>query len=1288
MKNIIYHTISVIAILIVSFFIVKYFLNRRILNKNTLVVNNNIEHFSTDTELNNLRIVFGLNNPLITQFNGYDSTIVDINSLNKYFLQTSTYIDNDNNNFNDKSLTKYLGVYNLLVAPNTDVDLNGISSSSLYIGDNSFNKSLENGFYGFTGGSTIYNKNNIASIKYQNDILSATPKKDEYFDINVIPRLKSKLVNKPYLGKFTDDKSQEEIYNFIDFGVKGRTYYNFYIKNIRYLLSSNELSDIIEAVNNSVSDITISTTLEAFLLKPLVGNVTAKSPDNLNGIFALIKNNILGQVTNKDSILFKLGEGLIDNSTATTPVSTATTPSTEGFTSGTSSVIDSLDQHTLKATMYREYVIFCMEILYCKMSQKIQENKLLANELFGIDINEDTNYENVNTLLGGLSSFTDFTTLIKNDTIGQLTNIVLSYFYQILIILLKLRMKIKKDNFLNKFNCKYMSYLFYSFNRGKTIFGDYIQNLSTFTNEEKNMLNIFFDNYEFEGLYKLFILSLKGNCNVFYEHESNLENIRNGLSLESLTQSTAKLMENLDFNIKNYFFYDEENSTKLNNQCKQIRQEDCTESKTKGMCLWQSASSSDPTKGQCSASPNVSEKCMYFTDMVACNQNSMCNWDVNNICKIKDCTDGVKCLHDNTTNSLPHCKLIMDNSGDVCYDNERVTYLSNQYDRKLDNPDSFFKRIESHLNRCENNIYNTETGSYAENAQDICNKNEQTNCNFLRKRNGTHNSSEFRTCAHDNLVKENAFYTCGDIKNEIDCDSKASSNLSCFWQDGKCYNRDAPLHWVTPGINTYGIEDMTACENFNSEFACPIDRCIWYNNKCLAKEDHPYFATFEAIEETPEEIIKIPIKKELVDCEAINNEKNDVIDASIECNSFKCKWDSGKKICSNKVGNSCSLHSTKDQCLDFNKNFDPISQTNYCRWSDNYNANICNMLDKSNCENNNDCVFEEATSKCMSKLPKTGYCTDTRMLQPCNMFDLEHCPTEVKVDNMGNKMPGTNHCKIVRNKCVNNGDVFSGEDSFNSCHYNYLNTGACDNNKCRSTIVYDTNRVSINNQKCVPRERLPCSLLSEEECKDKDIVSNNCYWDKTNGKCNPTQNFTTLTNLLTNVSDIGNNDYKKIQNITNEFDDINLITRENKKYYLKDINPIEGLVTQLETNGSVGYDQTQFIYTNSELVSKISKDDIIQIVSNTYTIEPVNQNISQYRVKSVDVHDKIIEIEPLNHINLLQINSSNNLFITNTDTSNVKWMIKNPSLGLFGSYQHSQAMIDSIKINDFYNNFF
>ena len=64
------------------------------------------------------------------------------------------------------------------------------------------------------------------------------------------------------------------------------------------------------------------------------------------------------------------------------------------------------------------------------------------------------------------------------------------------------------------------------------------------------------------------------------------------------------------------------------------------------------------------------------------------------------------------------------------------------------------------------------------------------------------------------------------LNNQKECDGKTTSEFSCFWQDDKCYKRDAPLHWVVPGSNAYGIEDMTDCTNFSSEFSCPVEMCM------------------------------------------------------------------------------------------------------------------------------------------------------------------------------------------------------------------------------------------------------------------------------------------------------------------------------------------------------------------------------------------------------------------------------------------------------------------------------
>ena len=77
----------------------------------------------------------------------------------------------------------------------------------------------------------------------------------------------------------------------------------------------------------------------------------------------------------------------------------------------------------------------------------------------------------------------------------------------------------------------------------------------------------------------------------------------------------------------------------------------------------------------------------------------------------KDCSDGYECLNnEDGSSNLPHCKLIMNEvDGEIvnrCYDSERVMYISTPFNTELlQNPDSFFKSNESHLNRCENDLY-------------------------------------------------------------------------------------------------------------------------------------------------------------------------------------------------------------------------------------------------------------------------------------------------------------------------------------------------------------------------------------------------------------------------------------------------------------------------------------------------------------------------------------------------------------------------------------------------------
>ena len=87
-----------------------------------------------------------------------------------------------------------------------------------------------------------------------------------------------------------------------------------------------------------------------------------------------------------------------------------------------------------------------------------------------------------------------------------------------------------------------------------------------------------------------------------------------------------------------------------------------------------------------------------------------------------------------------------------------------------------------------------------------------------------------------------------------------------------------------------------------------------------------------------------------------------------------------------------------------------------------------------------------------------------------------------------------NVCHPIQQYCQNNPNTFSGHESFDHCHYNYLNSGTCDRNNCKelnlTTIDGSSNDTVV---KCVPRERLPCSALNRTECTDNTILGSNPF---------------------------------------------------------------------------------------------------------------------------------------------------------------------------------------------------
>jgi hypothetical protein len=899
---------------------------------------------------------------------------------------------------------------------------------------------------------------------------------------------------------------------------------------------------------------------------------------------------------------------------------------------------------SIKNTKYidqfrREVMTLQMEYLYAVLAQVLNRFANLSVEV------TDTH---LNNLIGSLNIFGS-----GSD------NIFVKNYLHVVLLLLKFKLKIDKDDFIDKFNCKYITYLFYSFNKGMVLFGDYIKNI--FTNEEYLTFKLFFENYQFEGLYKLFIVSINKKCNIFYEYETDKNKLSESFSLATFLDDPNYI----DFNIKQFFFYERRNELELNKQCSAISYDNCNPLDTDNFCSWKGSKDS----GICSAVVDSITTCFDNKNGDSCNSNNNCQWDKKTeICSPKNCIsdDGKECKYEN----ISHCKQYSDydeNSNNIitkCYDNDRVMYVSrDNVSNKDSNPVSFFQNNDSHLDRCINQVYDSKTNEFVQLFDAKCKHKE--GCNLLKRRN-EHNNSEFRTCVNDDLIEYNNFFSCYELDNEDECDSQSSSLMSCFWQDGKCHKRDAPLSWVTPGSKNFGLEDMTHCNNFISEYSCPEDRCVWLNDKCISKENHPYFDTDIRVKvnKTDQVIPDIPIKRELVDCMSINNNKNiKEDDRKLECTSFKCKLKDNK--CLNNVGGSCELYSSKDACLHPSTNFNSKTQQNNCRWSENQ-TNLNGVLSE-------------------------GYCTDTRMNQPCGLFSEPNCPTTPKIDNFGNIIENSNHCKVENNKCVTNTE-FMNEDKYDNCQYNYLNTGKCDNVFCRELNLKSLNDDNDTIKKCVHKERIPCSLLTREDCFNRNIHLDNCFFDSGKERCETTQNFADMLSSLNTVNDINQNDYKKILSIKNEFNDINLINRENKKYFLKDTNPIFGIVTKLESIDT-STNSIQRLYTNSNRLQNVNKNDLITITfynneANNIKIIPIN---NVFKVYNIDITKGIIEIERQNiNDRLLSINNKDNLNLQEDSNlaNKVIWTIENPNVGLFDSYQYAQAIEDSLKINDFYKNLF
>ena len=82
---------------------------------------------------------------------------------------------------------------------------------------------------------------------------------------------------------------------------------------------------------------------------------------------------------------------------------------------------------------------------------------------------------------------------------------------------------------------------------------------------------------------------------------------------------------------------------------------------------------------------------------------------------------------------------------------------------------------------------------------------------------------------------------------------------------------------------------------------------------------------------------------------------------------------------------------------------------------------------------------------------------------------------------------------------------------------------------------------------------------------------------------------------------------------------------------------------------------------------------------NKPTFNPHIDNGDFVVVTNIDIISKNVYIEDTDPNNISKK--------IDTSLRNITWTLNEPNLGMFGSYQQAQAMIDSRKISDFYKNF-
>ncbi len=757
---------------------------------------------------------------------------------------------------------------------------------------------------------------------------------------------------------------------------------------------------------------------------------------------------------------------------------------------------------------------------YCCLAENFFVARLLPTQSSN---NSDNIVEQLNTYnLPNLIK--DLLTLLKGTSfeidkqneyyikLGDINTNLYLYCYNIqilkVVLLYYIIQNINNDNFYNKYNSSYITFLYYSFKRGHQIWGDYfnkcIDKLVMDNSDKESLKKIiathFFSNQNNENIYKLFIYtSAKANNN-------NLKYFNNteGSNISFLSYNNNKLVpiNNLHNNL--YVFYYNNEVKDNNKMCSTIDDEaDCNNMTAFG-CSY------DTTNKKC-VGQFSNKNCMQINNKDACNNDSNCHYnDTKKVCTPKTCFSSLSGAPECATHE--HCEYlqnikIADQVFNQCYD--KVSIVRNI---GVNSDDHFYDKNKNINDKCIDKIYD-------ENGLRVTDKKILNKCKdgcIVSSHNDT------MTCIKPNFVNENTFFDnkfCNTIKNEFNCDFTPD----CFWQDNKCHP------------NSLG-DDTMKCEDFDSVERCPKNKCVWYEGKCkdiydIARNNNVIQAQTQNQNQNQTQQAQVNnFEINNVNCLSINNQQNkNNLDKMNECLYNNCDWVNERNLCVDKINKGC-LIKDDNNCVNPMINFNPT-----------INRNMCKLITDQNSGDNKVCV-------------------DNNFRIPCNYYSKKDCPTDNNPKfNLQGEIIEQPYCKISidGNKCVEK------NNSNESCLYNYLKDGNKVDNyseNCREIEISVKENDKISTIKSsIHKENLPCSLLDAKNCtygKNKDVCQ------LVNGKCKTNKDKSVLFEKLDNV--INDMSFSSYEEITDRIGSIYAKQRSSSLCRLED--QIHGNVVNINNN--------------------------------------------------------------------------------------------------------------------------